>query len=933
VGLTLPEFIARWQPVKLSERATAQSHFIDLCDVLGQSHPVAADPAGAFYTFEKGVTKTGGGQGFADVWLKGHFAWEYKKQHKNLTAAYQQLLQYREDLENPPLLVVCDLNRFEVHSNFTGTAKRVYAFELADLATPTATPTSALPPLEVLRALFSDPERLRPQQTTAQVTEQAAREFATLAESLRRRGHHPEEAAHFLMRLLFCLFAEDIGLLENMPFTQLLKNWQSLPTDFARLLRTLFAAMATGGAFGPYAVPYFDGGLFADDTALELTTDDLKILARAAALDWSSVEPAIFGTLFERSLDPSKRAQLGAHYTSRADIQLIVEPVLMGPLRHRWADVQAQALDLATKRDAAPVGAQRTRQEQALQRLLYDFAGELAHVRVLDPACGSGNFLYVALKHLMDLEKEVISFAVSQRLTAFIPQVDPGQLYGIEINAYAHELAQVVVWIGYIQWLHDNGFGIPSHPILKPLQNIRRRDALLTRDDEGHLIKPSWPEAHVIIGNPPFLGGKFLRRELGDEYVEELHQLYRDTVPREADLVCYWFERAREQIDGGCAQRAGLLATQGIRGGANRRALERIKQTGDIFMSWSDREWVLDGAAVHVSLVGFDGGDEPSRTLNGVTVSAIHADLTSNVNLTAVPRLAENGGISFMGVTKGGPFDIPAELAQRFLREPVNPNGRPNSDVVRPWVHGADINHGRGGMWIIDFGTAMSEAEAALYEAPFQYVLENVKPRREQSRTTRAEWWIHERPRPEMRSALAPLPRYAATSMVSKHRIFVWLPSSALPENVVIVFARADDYFFGVLHSRVHGIWARQMGTQLREAESGSRYTPTTAFETFPFPRPLGQEAAGDRRVEAIAQAARELVQLRDNWLNPPGATEAQLKERTLTNLYNERPAWLDMAHRKLDTAVCNAYGWPHDLTDEQILERLLALNLGREPA
>jgi hypothetical protein len=230
--------------------------------------------------------------------------------------------------------------------------------------------------------------------------------------------------------------------------------------------------------------------------------------------------------------------------------------------------------------------------------------------------------------------------------------------------------------------------------------------------------------------------------------------------------------------------------------------LERIKTTGDIFMAWSDREWVLDGAAVHVSLVGFDRGEEAIRVLNGASVPTIHADLTGSVNLSAVPRLPENAGISFMGVTKGGPFDLTSELADRFLREPLNPNGRPNSDVVRPWVHGADINRGRGGMWIVDFGTAMPEAEAALYEAPFAYVMEHVKPRREQSRTTRAEWWIHERPRPEMRQALAPLARYIATSMVSKHRIFVWLPASALPENVVIVFARDDDYFFGALHSK-----------------------------------------------------------------------------------------------------------------------------------
>jgi type I restriction-modification system DNA methylase subunit len=288
----------------------------------------------------------------------------------------------------------------------------------------------------------------------------------------------------------------------------------------------------------------------------------MKVLARATDLDWASVEPAIFGTLFERSLDPSKRAQLGAHYTSRADIELIVEPVLMAPLRRRWEEVRPQAEDLATKRDAAS-GAMRTRHEQALQRLLIDFIGEIAKVRVLDAACGSGNFLYVALKRLLDLEKEVNRFALANKLTASFPQVEPAQLYGIEINAYAHELAQVVVWIGYIQWLHDNGYGIPRDPILKPLHNIERKDAILAHDTERQLAEPAWPDADVIIGNPPFLGGKFLRRELGDAYVDALFKLYEGRVPHEADLVCYWFERARDQIDRGLADRAGLLANSG----------------------------------------------------------------------------------------------------------------------------------------------------------------------------------------------------------------------------------------------------------------------------------------------------------------------------------------------------------------------------------
>jgi hypothetical protein len=736
------------------------------------------------------------------------------------------------------------------------------------------------------------------------------------------------------MRLLFCLFAEDVGLLPSRLFTRLVEGTRTRPAEFTRRVRGLFGAMAAGGFFGEHDIAHFDGGLFAADEALELTADDLGVLARAGSLDWQSVEPAIFGTLFERSLDPAKRAQIGAHYTSRDDILLIVEPVLMAPLRRRWDAVQAQARDLVARRDAA-AGPTRTRHQQALQRLLTDFAGEVAAVSVLDPACGSGNFLYVALKRLLDLEKEVITFAATHGVGSFFPRVGPEQLHGIEVNAYAHELASVVVWIGYIQWLHENGFGQPADPVLQPLHTIERRDAILTFGDGGAPVEPPWPDADVIVGNPPFLGGKRLRAALGDAYVDALFRVYDGRVPREADLVTYWFERARAQVESGVVQRAGLLATQGIRGGANRRVLERVKSTGDIFMAWSDRKWILDGAAVQVSIVGFDAGGEATRTLDGTPVRAINANLTGALDLTAARRLRESLGLSFMGDTKGGAFDIPGSLAQQMLAAPTNPHGRPNSDVVRPWVNGLDITRRPRGMWIIDFGVDMPEADAALYEAPFEYVRREVRAWRLQNNRAayRERWWLHMEPRPAMRAALAPLPRFIVTPNLTKHRLFAWATHPTLPDHQLIAIARADDYFLGVLHSRVHEAWARGTGTQLREAESGFRYTPTTTFETFPFPWPPGCEPAGDPPVEAIADAARVLVERRDAWLNPPGATQAELRQRTLTNLYNQRPAWLDMAHERLDHAVLDAYGWPCDLPDGQVLERLLALNLAREAA
>jgi hypothetical protein len=385
-------------------------------------------------------------------------------------------------------------------------------------------------------------------------------------------------------------------------------------------------------------------------------------------------------------------------------------------------------------------------------------------------------------------------------------------------------------------------------------------------------------------------------------------------------------------VETGRAKRAGLLATQAIRGGANRTTLERMKASGDIFFAESDRPWVLDGAAVRVSMVGFDDGSEQWRELDGKQVPAINADLTAGLDLTTKKTLPENAGLSFMGDTKVGPFEIDAATARKMLAAP-NPHGKPNSAVVRPWVNGDDITGRARGMWIVDFPPGMSEAEAALYDKPFEYIMLTVRPMRREAKSgdaTGVPWWIHQRPRPEMRRLIECMPRYLATPRVSKHRLFSWLSPRVLPDNQLIVFARDDDYFFGVLHSRAHELWARGTGTQLREVESGFRYTPTTCFETFPFPWPPGREPADDPRVAAIAEAAKELDDYREQWLNPAGLPPDELKQRTLTNLYNARPQWLANAHRKLDEAVFAAYGWPPTLPDPEILARLLALNLAR---
>ena len=925
MSLTPQAFVAKWKNVALKERAAAQEHFLDLCELLHHPKPAEADPTGQKFAFEAGAARQSGGQGWADVWKKGYFAWEYKGKHANLDKAYQQLLQYREALENPPLLIVSDLDSIVIHTNFTNTVKRVETLSLEDLLRPDR--------LALLRAAFYEPEKLRVAKTTEQVTEDAAREFARLADLLRKYGEDSHRTAHFLIRLLFCLFAEDIGLLPKDLFTELVAQTRSNAPDFAALLRDLFGKMATGGWFGRDKILHFDGGLFDDDLVLELDSAGLDILVKISGLDWSNIEPSILGTLFERSLDPGKRAQLGAHYTSTEDILLIVEPVLMAPLRRRWAEVKAEAQARAEARDQAKNASRRTALNNELSSLLLGFAAELAQVRVLDPASGSGNFLYVALKQLLDLWKEVSLLAGEVGLSLLSPAVapSPGQLYGLEVSEYAHELAQATVWIGYIQWLRDNGFGQPGQPILKPLHNIVHMDAILAYDEQGNPVEPAWPEAEVVIGNPPFLGDKKMRMEMGDEYVDKLRTLYSDPLSGQSDLVCYWFERARRLVVDKQARRVGLLATNSIRSGTNRRVLDKIKETGDIFIAWSDREWILEGAAVRVSIVGFDGGGEKERALDGKSVSQINPDLTARVDVTGAQRLKENEGLCFLGMMKAGPFDIDAQTAKTMLEAPINPNDRPNSDVVKRRLGGQDVVKRPRDIWIIDFGVDTPEEESALYEIPFEYVKQHVKPIRDTNRrkSMRVRWWIHGEARPGLRKAIENFHRCIVTPEVAKHRIFSWMDTSMIPDHKLHVFARDDDYFFGVLHSRLHELWSLAQGSWLGAGNDPS-YSSSRTFETFPFPWPPGQEPTDDPRVEAIAQAARELVEKRDNWLNPPGLPEADLKRRTLTNLYNQRPTWLDLAHQKLDRAVFTVYGWPAGLSDEEILERLLALNLER---
>jgi hypothetical protein len=539
----------------------------------------------------------------------------------------------------------------------------------------------------------------------------------------------------------------------------------------------------------------------------------------------------------------------------------------------------------------------------------------------------------------------------------------------------------------------------------------------------------TWPKANVVIGNPPFLGGSKKRRELGDDYFKALDTVFADRVPGGADLVCYWFDKARVAIESNGLEAAGLVATNSIRGGANRKVLDAIGRGSRIFEAWSDESWVNDGAAVRVSLICFGRAD--GSLLDGADVNLIHADLTPGnssgvtTDLTTAHRLPEAASTCFMGASKKAPFDIDGATARVWLAQP-NPHGKSNAEVLRPLCNGIDLTRRWGDRWIVDFGSHLPEEEAMLYEAPYVYVLSAVKPLREKNNreSYRKFWWRHAEARPGMRTALRPLPRYIITAAVAKHRTFVWMHSAVLPDQATLATARADDTTFGMLHSRFHELWSLRMCTWLGVGND-PRYTPTTCFETFPFPAgltpadtahqqtelvesgalipdhlqdqaseagvvrmsgailkseayeppasepaPPGQGAQNLRQSPnlktqaiAIAVAAKKLNDLRENWLNPPewtrkvpevtplgmdkspypdriepkpGISEQDLKalqKRTLTNLYNAKPAWLTMAHQQLDLAVAAVYGWTDytpDMPDDEILKRLLALNLAR---
>ncbi|MDF1485117.1 hypothetical protein PY257_07970 [Ramlibacter sp. H39-3-26] len=851
--MTPAEFIAKWGPggpaAHLNEEQGAQSHFLDLCELLDVPKPGALP--GEEYLFERQSLVLGEARGYADVFYRDHFAWENKAPGKNLDAALRQLQQYSLALANPPLLVVCDRLAIRIHTQFNGHPSETHTVRIEQLDLPDQR--------ALLRRLWLEPESFRPRQTTRDITEAAAKSFATLADQLRRRGHGAEKVAHFLTQCLFCFFAEDVDLLPGRMFERLVGNRHLTSDRLTQGLANLFATMGEGGLYGADDIPWFNGGLFAHVDVPKLEIIDITELRNAAALNWSAIDVSIFGTLFERGLDPAKRSQLGAHYTDPATIARIIEPVITRPLLQVWEQTMQEIRALAAKIKKNGDAAYRKTHTRFVQWL-----EALRAYRVLDPACGSGNFLFLGLKALKDIELLSITQAATLGLDREQDLVTgPHNLLGIELNEYAAELARVSVWIGEIQWRIAHGYPPKLNPVLEPLDQIECRDALLAWQGEGearHAVEATWPTATVAVGNPPFIGDKWMRGELGDAYVDALRATYAGRVPGGADFVTFWFEQARQAIAQQTLHAAGLVATNSIRQRGNRPVLEQIARATRIFEAWADEPWVNEGAAVRVSLVCFGRSTQPAR-LDGNEVAQIFTDLKAQplgagaaVDLTLARPLAENADASYFGLCLAGPFKVDAAQAAQWLRLP-NPNGRPNSDVLKPIYNGRDITDRWSGHWVVDFGARMQEAEATLYEAPFEYVRQHVRAKRMQNRrAARAQnWWRHGEARPGLRTQWAGLGHYIATVETAKHRLFVRMPIALAPEHRLIVIPREDHATLGMLSSRMHVVWALARGGTL---EDRPVYNTSQIFETFPFPAHLTPADTAHQRTEALPSGA-----------------------------------------------------------------------------
>ena len=752
-----------------------------------------------------------------------------------------------------------------------------------------------------------------------------------------------------------------------------------------------------GDLYGKGHIWRFNGGLFADPVALPLNRQQLLILGLAAKSDWKDVEPAIFGTLLERALDPKERHRLGAHYTPRAYVERLVRPTIEEPLRGEWDSVRASVQKLIA--DVDPTKNKKAVAEA--RKLVYAFYDRLTQIRVLDPACGSGNFLFVALDLFKRIENDVIDLLdkLGDTRAMYAPSgrtVTPEQFLGIEIKPWAKEITELVLWIGYLQWqIRTRGWkSNPQEPILRDYHNIECRDAVLAYDsveplldNEGNPVtrwdgetmkkhpvtgedvpdetartpvyrylnprRAEWPEADFIVGNPPFIGNWRMREALGDGYVQALRSTYRE-VPETAEYVLYWWHKAAESVRSGAASRFGLITTNSFGQAFARKVAERAMNADpplSIVYAIPDYPWVdsAEGAAVRIAMtVGVAGARDGivGRVSSEVDTEAdhaevsltlvrgrVHSNLTVGANTSASAPLTANDGLCSPGMKlHGRGFILSEKEAQQLRAESDELNS-----VIHDYRNGKDIADRPRGVHVIDlFGWAVEDIRQQLPQL-YQWIVERVKPARDTNNRAvyREKWWVFGEPRSELRSALLGLQRYIGTPETAKHRFFVFLESAVVPDNMVICFALDDACWLGTLSSRVHVVWMLATGGTL---EDRPRYNKTVCFDPFPFPDPdeftkqrirnLGEQLDAHRKRQQELHPDLTITGMY-NVLEKLRSGEA-LTEKEKTIHEQGLVSVLKQIHDDLDAAVFDAYGWPHNLTDEQILERLVALNAER---
>lgn len=994
----IERFIERWRRNEGgAERANFPLFLTELCALLDLPPP---DPADAThdrndYVFERAVTfpdvEGAGRHGRIDLYRRGCFVLEAKQSRERggakevalgdtqatlpgmevprgrrsahrgwdvlMRNAREQAEQYARALPPshgwPPFILVVDVGHaIEVFADFSGQGKnyrqfpdrggyRIYLDDLRDAAVRAR-----------LHGIWLDPQSLDPARHAAKVTRAVAQRLASVGKLLEDGGHAPEPVAHFLMRCLFTMFAEDTGLLDRGSFTRVLEDALHHPEGFAPMLEDLWRTMDTGGfsALLRRDVRQFNGGLFADCHAIPLSREAIGELCAAARHDWRDVEPAIFGTMLEQALDPGERRRLGAHYTPRAYVERLVIATIIEPLQREWESVVLGTVER-----------ERTGDPQVAIRAVHDFHEKLAQVRVLDPACGTGNFLYVALELMKRLEGDVLEVLADlggqEALALETASVHPKQFFGMEINPRAAAIAGLVLWLGYLQWQLRNR-GVVADPVLERLETITVGDAVLA-GTPAHPRRPDWPEADYIVGNPPFIGGKDLRGRLGDAYATALWAAH-PKINRSADFVMYWWDRAAERLTdkGTRLKRFGFVTTNSITQAFSRRVIARrlgAAKPVSLAMAIPDHPWTRatrDAAAVRIAMTvveagtaegvlltvlsddGLDG-DAP-RIVFDSAVGRIHADLTVGVDVTAASPLIANDRICSPGVKlHGAGFVI-----SRSEAELLGLHSRPGAARhLVDYVHGKDITGRSRGKMVVDLFGLDEAMVRRRFPEMYQHLLRTVKRERDGNNRAayRDNWWLFGEPRRELRAALAGLSRYIATVETAKHRTFQFLPGTVLPDNMIVCIASPDAYDLGVLSARPSLEWTYANSGLIGVAkfEAGHRYTKSNIFDPFPFPA----ARADQRRV--IGDLAEELDFARKEVL-------AQNDDLTLTGLYNLRAAVLKRGlltpadedrrrrgrvdvlialHDRLDAAVIDAYGWPASIDDAEIVARLVALN------